>query len=232
MAGNDSFTFKHFTIWQQHCAMKVGTDGTLLGAWASAPVSGKILDVGTGTGLIALMLAQRFPGAFVTGIDIDIAAVEQAAANAAASPFGPRISILHKDVALMEGTFDAIVSNPPFFSQSLQCPDSRRTSARHDSTLTYRGLVFHSCRLLSDGGELSVIVPYDQRSRMDGEAALAGLFKSRECAVRTTPQKPPKRCLLAYRRHPVPLFRREELVIGSVAYRELTSEFYFFYPNV
>ena len=119
---NDSFRFKQFLVRQDLCAMKVGTDGTLLGAWARG--GERILDVGTGTGLIALMMAQRFPQARVTGIDIDEAAVRQSVINVGSSPFAQRITILQQACQAMQGTFDAIVSNPPYFEQSLECPDS------------------------------------------------------------------------------------------------------------
>ena len=190
---NNYFQFRQFTIRQQRCAMKVGTDGTLLGAWASPLISHfspltphRILDVGTGTGLIALMMAQRFPLAQVTGIDIDADAALQATENVAASPFASRVTILQHDVATMEGVFDVIVCNPPFFAKALHSPDAQRSVARHDDTLTYAQLMQHARRLLGDDGELSVVVPADQQGRMGSEAALAGFFKSRECAVRTS----------------------------------------------
>lgn len=212
--------------------MKVGTDGTLLGAWASVSNREKpllILDVGTGTGLIALMMAQRFPEARVVGIDIDADAVLQAQENVAASPFANRVDILHQDFADTVGNSDkpwqAIVCNPPFFTQSLPCPDDKRTMARHDETLSYRTLATNAWQLLSDDGELSVIVPADQQSRMDAEASLAGFFKSRVCMVKTSSAKPPKRVLLAYKKHPA-MLQRQELTIGSTEYHELTKDFY------
>lgn len=212
--------------------MKVGTDGTLLGAWAS--VSNRenpllILDVGTGTGLIALMMAQRFAEARVVGIDIDADAVLQAQENVAASPFANRVTILHQDFAdtvkNMDKPWHAIVCNPPFFTQSLPCPDDKRTMARHDETLSYRTLATNAWQLLSDDGELSVIIPADQQSRMDAEASLAGFFKSRVCMVKTSSAKPPKRVLLAYKKHPA-MLQRQELTIGSAEYYELTKDFY------
>lgn len=212
--------------------MKVGTDGTLLGAWASVSNREKpllILDVGTGTGLIALMMAQRFPEARVVGIDIDADAVLQAQENVAASPFADRVDILHQDFADTVRNSDkpwlAIICNPPFFTQSLPCPDDKRTMARHDETLSYRTLATNAWQLLSDDGELSVIVPADQQSRMDAEASLAGFFKSRVCMVKTSSAKPPKRVLLAYKKHPA-MLQRQELTIGSTEYHELTKDFY------
>ena len=240
--------------------MKVGTDGTLLGAWANGNQNQNedenqnenqnengneiILDVGTGTGLIALMMAQRFPKAQVIGIDIDADAVLQAQENVAASPFADRVTILLQDFSVLtshlslsnshlfrrgvrgEAThLSSIVCNPPFFTQSLPCPDDKRTMARHDDTLSYRTLATNAWQLLSDGGDLSVIVPTDQQARMEAEAVLAGFSLCRECKVKTSANKPPKRVLLAFRKHPsTPL--RSTLTIGSAEYHELTKDFY------
>ena len=291
---NDYFQFQQFTVRQDRCAMKVGTDGTLLGAWARVPspprpipeeldklnsLQGRkevsILDIGTGTSLIALMMAQRFPQAQVTGIDIDPLAVRQACENVAASPFADRITIVEGDVRQahtnlplkgmqapsnlppkgrlpLEGLgevspFDAIVCNPPYFDSSNKslpfggrlegaclpfggrlegaCPDAQRTLARHTSSLSYRQLMASAWQLLSDDGELSVVIPFDCRTRMETEATLAGFCMVRTCAVRTTHTKPPRRFLLAFQKHPRPL-QTEELVIGSEACNELTKDFY------
>ena len=242
---NDYFRFQQFTVRQDRCAMKVGTDGTLLGAWANSP-GVNILDIGTGTGLIALMMAQRFPQALVTGIDIDPLAVRQACENVAASPFADRITIVEGDVRRAHMTpknvtspslpshspftplslpFDAIVCNPPYFDASLESPDAQRTLARHTSLLSYRQLMASAWQLLSDNGELSVVIPFDCRTRMETEATLAGFCMVRTCAVRTTHIKPPRRFLLAFQKHPRPL-QTEELVIGSEACNELTKDFY------
>ena len=152
--------------------MKVGTDGTLLGAWAQVPVTPSpthILDIGTGTGLIALMMAQRFPDSQVLGIDIDADAVTQAKKNVEASPFSSRITIQLADIRELQSPepFDAIVSNPPYFVDSLTCPDDQRTTARHAVNLSYAELMKTSFRLLSDDGYFSVVIPTDCRSRLE-----------------------------------------------------------------
>jgi tRNA1Val (adenine37-N6)-methyltransferase len=171
-------------------------------------------------------MAQRHLNVLVTGIDIDAKAVAQAASNAAASPFAARITMCHVDAAKMEeGSFDAIVCNPPFFSHSLQCPDPRRSMARHDDTLPPRILMQCASRLLAEDGVLSVVVPSDLAGHMESEAVLAGFFKSRVCHVRTAAHKPVRRCLLAFTRHPVKL-EKTELTIGDEAYIELTKELY------
>ncbi len=231
---NNYFEFRQFVVRQERCAMKVGTDGCLLGAWAQG--GRRILDVGTGTGLIALMMAQRFPQSAVTAIDVDADAVSQARENVGASPFGNRIEVLQADFSnqvppLWEGVrgrppFDCIVSNPPYFMDALTCPDNQRTLARHATSLTYDVLMQHAFRCLSDDGELSVVVPFDSLSRMESAAALAGLLLSRCCAVRTTERKPPRRYLLAFRKHLVYDAQRSTLLIGSPEYQAMMHDFY------
>lgn len=240
---NDHFKFKQFTVYQQCCAMKVGTDGTLLGAWAMAPEGEtRILDIGTGTGLIALMMAQRFPNARIVGIDIDGDAVQQARQNVMESPFSDRIDILHTDLNTYAEsvfvdetddsfTFDAIVSNPPYFTDALTCPDSQRAVARHTVSLTYSELMKSSVRLLQKNGILSVIIPCDCRSRLVAAANLNGLFTSRVCQVKTTPRKSPKRQLIEFLKHPVNKLVKEEQILeilGSRSewYQQLTEDFY------
>ena len=226
---NDYFNFRQFTVRQERCAMKVGTDGTLLGAWAHGGSS--VLDIGIGTGLVALMMAQRFPESRIVGIDIDHDAVEQALENVNASPFR-NIEVVEVDAKLYEGTcFDAIVCNPPYFVDSLQCPDIQRALARHTVSLSFRDLFAAVSRLLADDGEFSVVIPFDCKARLEAEAALAGLFKVRECAVKTTPRKQPRRYLLAFRRHPADLEQTEGVIeirpsVRSEWYQELTKDFY------
>jgi tRNA1Val (adenine37-N6)-methyltransferase len=217
------FQFKQFTIQQELCAMKVGTDGVLLGAWAHG--GQRILDVGTGTGIIALMMVQRFPDSDVVGIDIDEGAVRQARENVVCSPFSSRITILPHRVQSHEGCYDALISNPPFFVNALKAPDHQRTIARHADTLTYRELIEAAWRLLSDDGELSVVVPFDYRKLMEDEAILRGFFPSRVCAVKTTERKPAKRYLLAFRKQPCRC-ERTEMTIGDATYQQLTAPFY------
>ena len=215
--------------------MKVGTDGTLLGAWAKAPAGPcRVLDIGTGTGLIALMMAQRFPEAEVVGIDIDPMAVEQARENTMESPFADRISILEADVLSMESVllYDAIVSNPPYFVDSLVCPDAQRTTARHTVSLTYEGLMQAAFRLLTMEGFFSVIIPEESRSSLESAATMAGFFVSRVCHIRTTPRKPSKRCLIELRKitdYNIDISDgviEVEPNVRSNWYQQLTNEFY------
>ncbi len=227
---NDYFQFKKFRISQGRCAMKVGTDGTLLGAWSHGGAT--ILDIGTGTGVIALMMAQRFPDAKVVGIDIEPEAVSQAQENVAASPFAANISIRCSDVRTLSGElYDVIVCNPPFFMDALTCPDERRTLARHTATLAYHELENAVVRLLADDGEFSVVIPFDCKAKFEEETFMAGLFKWRECAIKTTPRKQAKRFLLSFGKHPHDIEMEEGVIetspgVRSLWYQELTKDFY------
>lgn len=203
--------------------MKVGTDGVLLGAWAHG--GSCILDIGTGTGVVALMMAQRFPAAHVTAVDIDGGAVLQAQQNITASPFADRMRVLQERVQDHQGAYDAVVCNPPFFIGSMQAPDRQRNMARHATTLTYAELMQHAWRLLSDDGELSVVVPFDYRKRMEDEATFVGFFPSRVCAVRTVAGKPARRYMLAFRKHPCER-SFDVITIGDETYQQLTGDFY------
>ena len=224
------FQFRQFTIEQQHCAMKVGTDGVLLGAWACG--GSCMLDVGTGTGIIALMLAQRYPDARVTAIDMDEGAVRQATENVVHSPFSRQVTVLHETLQQHQGLYDAIVCNPPFFEDSLTCPDPQRTEARHTVTLGYRQLMESVFRLLKDDGLFSVIIPTDCRARLESEAHLRGFFISRVCSIQTTPRKAPKRYMIEMTKQPVNEVDTTNGVLESSPlirsdwYHELTKEFY------
>lgn len=217
------FQFKQFVIEQELCAMKVGTDGVLLGAWARG--GQRVLDIGTGTGVIALMMAQRYPEAQVTAIDIDEGAVRQTLLNVETSPFTTQIVVRHEPIQEHQGEYDAIVSNPPFFIDSLAAPDLQRNMARHTETLSYGQLMQAAYRLLTDDGEFSVVVPFDYRRRMEDEAIFVGFFPSRVCGVKTTDRKPVKRYLLAFRKHPCQC-EEEVLTIGDSRYQQLTQDFY------
>ena len=233
--GKNSFQFKQFTINQDRCAMKVGTDGTLLGAWANAPVEPcRILDIGTGTGLVALMMAQRYPQSQVIGIDIDRDAAIQAQENVDASPFSDRVKIINADAVKIEDKegFDAIVCNPPYFVDSLTCPQDQRTLARHTITLTYEQLMRTAYKLLKNDGMFSIVVPTENNDAIESAAALAGFMISRICMIKTTPNKLPKRQLIEFRKNRIDRidFCEEILEIfpnqRSDWYYELTRDFY------
>lgn len=257
-----NFRFKQFEIEQDRCAMKVGTDGVLLGAWAQG--GRRILDIGSGTGLISLMMAQRFPEAEVVGIDMDADACGQARENVMASPFRDRVEIEccrlqdfggASETAEASGTaeglkadgtsetaaglkaagvFDAIVSNPPFFVDSLKNPDSKRTMARHTDSLPFRDLFAGVKRLLSDDGIFSAIVPVEVVEQFVAESCILGFYLIRKCGVKTVERKQPKRFMLSFAKHRIsPYEEHVETMMDSHGnrsewYRKITEEFYLF----
>lgn len=198
---NPYFRFKQFTVWHDRCAMKVGTDGVLLGAWTTVDHARRILDIGTGTGLIALMLAQRCPAdTRIVAIDIDEAAASQAAENVGRSPWDKQIEVLSEDFRTYRcrEKFDVIVSNPPYFVDSLTCPDAQRNAARHNDSLTYKELVAGAASLLSASGTFNVVIPTDVAERVETCAITCGLSPIRKLHVMTKPSLPPKRMLIAF----------------------------------
>ncbi len=226
-----SFRFKKFTVFHDRCAMKVGTDGIILGAWANG--GKKILDIGTGSGLIALFMAQRFEDASITAIDIDHESVLQAGANFRNSIFRERMEI--DEISLQDfhfGKYDAIVCNPPFYNCSLNNPDKRKTIARHTETLTYSELFQGVAALLTEDGEFSAIIPATNYADFDKEAKLSGLFPARVCAVKTVEHKPVGRYLLSYRKQPVGQIEEimeclnDKEMRKTVWFEELTKDFY------
>lgn len=227
------FKFKQFTIEQEHCAMKVGTDGCLLGGWADVSQARRLLDIGTGTGLVAIMCAQRCD-AQITALEIDSEAAFQAAENAARSPWSERLTIINCDALsyTADEPFDAIVSNPPFFSSSLKSPDKARTCARHDDTLSCPALLRKSAELLRHGGTLSVIIPFDALGQWCNEALFKGLSPRRITHVRTLPHKSAKRALIEFVKgaHPAPTIEIFTLESSPGCYSpqavELLRDFY------
>lgn len=215
---NDFFSFKQFTIRQDKCAMKVGTDGVLLGVLA--PVSPtalskdlpnifsnadegnyKILDIGTGTGLVAIMLAQRTGGkAQISAVEIDADAAEQARENASETPW--QIDVYNKSIQDFASEwavkFDLIVSNPPFFINSLKAPEKSRNTARHTDTLSFEDLVASAEKLLAEQGRFTVIIPYSSEVDFIKIAEAKSLLP--EVVVRVVPKvgKEAKRCVITF----------------------------------
>ena len=225
-----SFRFKQFFIDDSRCAMKVGTDGVLLGCWPLAvrrsPIR-RILDVGTGSGLIARMLMQRFPEAQVEGIDIDENAVAQAMQNGVNS-YATRVQNWQAD------PYDLIVSNPPYFRNSLKNPDKGREMARHTDTLSYEDLIHHSARLLKENGQLALILPAQAETEICQLASAEGLFPTRVTRVYSKEGKPAKRALMAFEKTSLrhdditfdTLILEDEKGGRSAAYSELCKDFY------
>jgi len=200
MTPKEGFAFKQFTIVHDRCAMKVGTDGVLLGAWAHG--GGRILDVGSGSGLVALMMAQRFPGAWVDGLEIDAAAVEQSRENVAASPFAGRVAIhaLPFQRFVPRCAYDAIVSNPPYFLNATKNNNDSRTLARHSDARFFGDLFRFARRWLVPAGEISLVVPTESLPDIEAEAYLLGFMLLRRIMVRSTARKPMERCLVSFAR--------------------------------
>jgi tRNA1Val (adenine37-N6)-methyltransferase len=212
--------------------MKISTDAVLLGALAAADSPNHILDIGTGTGVISLMLAQRFPDSLITGVEIDSEASEQALENFRESPFSSRLQV--KNVRFQDLTenqlFDLIVSNPPYFPDHLKSKNSKRNQALHTDALSFNELIQKSVNLLQQEGKIWIILPPRQLDDFTELAEKAGLFPYREVGVRDTGDKPVIRKILGFSRSQViPL--REELILKkengvfSDSYRDLISGF-------
>lgn len=228
----NSFQFKKFTVSQDRCAMKVGTDGVLLGAWARG--GRRVLDIGTGTGLIALMMAQRFPQAEIDAIEIDHDATVQAAENVACSPFADRIKITETALQTFKPAthYNIIVTNPPFFAHSLLSLSKSRSMARQTDSLPFSAIFSFATEYLAPDGELSAVIPSDYLDEFSQEAFLRGMFLSRQYNVRTVEHKLAKRCLVAFSLSRPASFDQREVVLladnnkRSSWYAELTQDFY------
>lgn len=230
---NSFFRFKRFCIHHDRCAMKVGTDGVLLGAWGC--VDGKnILDIGTGTGLIALMAAQRNPEASVLGIDIDKEAILQAKENIAESPFSDRVNCALQDVISFcpAITYDSILCNPPFFTEETLPDDIGRALARNSKSLPFSQLIKKVTLLLNNEGRFSVIIPSSHMQEFIGLCLAEMLYLNRRCVVRTKLSKSPRRVLLTFTKEQAIKVDEQEVCImsddgnRSMAYKELTESFY------
>lgn len=194
---NHIFQFKQFTIDQSLCAMKVGTDGVTLGAVADVEKARRVLDIGCGTGLLCLMTAQRNGTAEIVGIDIDEDAVRGATQNCEASKWAGRISIVGKSlqefVEAAPSAFDKIITNPPYFEDSLKAPKASRTLARHTDSLPFSELASSASTLLSDDGSLSIILPTDAHEKFEKIAEEYGLYLSKKTLVYPKPGAEVKR---------------------------------------
>lgn len=200
---NPYFRFKQFTVFQDRCAMKVSTDACIFGAWMAGilkdrvPVDGRILDIGTGTGLLTLMIAQQSP-AFITGVDIQETDVRQAAANMAASPWSDRLRALPGDIndLTFSHAFDAIVVNPPFFENDLQGPTPNRNLARHGDTLTFTQLLKILSRDLTPTGLAGVLIPDHRLEAFLKEAQANDLHPKEVVHLHPTSTHPPFRSMI------------------------------------
>jgi tRNA1Val (adenine37-N6)-methyltransferase len=236
---NDYFQFQQFRIEQSDCAMKVSTDACLLGAAADLTNATRLLDIGTGTGLLALMAAQRHAAVAIEAVEIDAAAATQAAANAAASPWAGRIAIHRLSLAAFAATqpvpFSHIICNPPFFRQSLRSPDVARSTARHEAadTLSFEALAAFAAELLEADGLLTVLLPPLEMREFEQVTAAVGLYPATRLVVRHRPGSKPLRHITGFRRGADAALETEMTIriagdnaVYSEAFRALLAGFY------
>ena len=231
-----TFTFKQFQVNQDRCAMKIGTDGVLLGAWTpliNNPYN--VLDIGAGTGILSLMLAQRSNAEQIDAIEIDDDAYEQCVENFEASPWGDKLFCFHAGldefVDEPEDEYDLIISNPPFYTDDYKSDNSSRDLARFEDALPFEELIEAAALLLSDNGIFSVIIPFKEEERFVSLCKELDLFPLKITRVKGTPTTEIKRSLLAFcKMEQTPLI--DELVIEisrhnyTSEYIELTKDFY------
>ena len=231
-----TFTFKQFSVNQDRCAMKIGTDGVLLGAWTpliNNPFN--VLDIGAGTGILSLMLAQRSNAEQIDAIEIDEDAYEQCVENFETSPWGDKLFCFHAGldefVDEPEDEYDLIISNPPFYTDDYKSDNTSRDLARFEDALPFEELIEAAALLLSDNGIFSVIIPFKEEERFVSMCKELDLFPLKITRVKGTPTSEIKRSLLAFcRMEQTPLI--DELVIEisrhnyTPEYIELTKEFY------
>lgn len=230
------FQFKQFAVNQDRCAMKIGTDGVLLGAWASIrkhPFS--VLDIGAGTGVISLMLAQRSQAQLIDAIEIDADAYEQCTENFENSPWNDRLFCYHASIVEfveeIEDKYDLIISNPPFYAEDYKTEDRSRDLARFADAMPFDILLYSVANLLSEEGIFSVIIPFHEKESFIDLATQFGLYTSRVTDVRGTPSSEFKRSLLEFSFQKVEVSTSELTIELSrhnytEAYTELTRDFY------
>ena len=231
------FQFKQFSVEQDRCAMKIGTDGVLLGAWTPIPDNiFSVLDVGAGTGIIALMLAQRSFAEQIDALEIDEEAYEQAVENFENSPWSDRLFCFHAGldefVEEPEDEYDLIISNPPFYTEDYKTENEQRDLARFADAMPFEDLVEAADLLLSENGIFSAIIPYKEEEKFIALAKDFDLFPIKITRVKGTPTTEIKRSLLAFSRHISENFPVDELVIETSRhiyteeYIALTKDFY------
>jgi tRNA1Val (adenine37-N6)-methyltransferase len=230
------FRFKQFSVAQERCAMKIGTDAVLLGAWTdvdSQPNS--ILDIGAGTGVLALMLAQRSGAELIDALEIDDAAYEQCVENFEASDWGDRLFCYHAALdeftEEIEDQYDLIISNPPFYTDTFKTENEERNKARFEDAMPFTELLKSVCKLLSPRGHFNVVIPFSEESSFIELAAKEGLYPSRILHIRGQESSPVKRSLICFRFEKQTI-ETQELIIEitrhqyTKEYTNLTKDFY------
>ncbi len=232
---NNYFQFKQFRIDQEHCAMKVTTDACIQGAWTPVlPQVKRVLDVGAGTGLLSLMLAQRNNDVIIDGIEFDKAAATQAAENVVASPWKDRINIIEGDAVLYTAPhkYDLIISNPPFFNNSLLSDKDNKNMARHTLSLTYEGLLDVLQNNLAEDGYTSIMLPFTEYQQWKELLFNSGWYESMSLAVSNNFDSPAKRVVGLFSKKKVEEIKEKKLVIRDAdnnympAFTALLSPFY------
>ncbi|NVD05752.1 methyltransferase [Vibrio sp. JPW-9-11-11] len=232
MKKTKNFQFKQFNIEGGYSGMPVSTDGVLLGAWANLSQCSCLLDIGTGTGLLSLMAAQRYPSIEVDAIDIDQHAISAAKQNFADSPWGPRLKLLSGDVLshCFNQTYSAIICNPPYFTSGEQAKNQARATARHTDTLTHPALLSTCWRLLNHDGKANFILPAAEGGQFIQLALKMGWHLSRYCQVKPSEVKPVNRLLIELSKQPSPVQNETLQIASSQGYSaefvQLTKAFY------
>ncbi len=232
-----SFQFKQFKIEQDQCAMKIGTDGVLLGAWVLPEYEPRnVLDIGTGTGVIALLLAQRFASSEIETIEIDESAYEQAVSNFENSPWGDRLFGYHASFQeffqeVDDEKYDLIISNPPFFSPTQKSESDSRNKARFEDALPFEHLFYGASKLLHEEGLFAVIIPFDKEEIIIDVASKMHLFPSRITRVKGTSQSLIKRSLIQFQFQAVDVELSEIILekqrhVYTEEYTALVKDFY------
>ncbi|WP_172909858.1 tRNA(1)(Val) (adenine(37)-N(6))-methyltransferase TrmN [Photorhabdus heterorhabditis] len=233
------FTFKQFFVSHDRCAMKVGTDGVLLGAWASVSDKKAILDIGCGSGLIALMLAQRTDeNTKIDAVELDINAVFQARENVEQSPWQRKVNVYHQNISDFADRYsqyyDLIVSNPPYFEPAVACRDEVREQARYTGSLTHRQLLQYAEKLVSPDGLFCVVLPYAIGEVFEIMACQQGWFSHDRVNIRDRKGKPFHRMLLALSRKENTSFIGELTIrqpdgVYTPEFQQLVTDFYLYY---
>lgn len=230
---NKGFTFKQFHVNHHRCAMKVGTDGILLGAWVDIQGAKKLLDLGTGTGLVALMLAQRTTSdCAISAVEMDMSACEQAIENIQASPWKEKINLYQTDISTFSQNppyiFDLIVANPPYFEPAQDCKTTQRNLARYTLNQNHNDWLNAAAQCLHENGKIQFVLPYEAGKILQKSTAL---YCTEQCDVITKIGKTPQRMLLTFRKQPASMHHSQLIIYDENNHYHpdfvaLTKDFY------